>query len=536
MNKFTQEFYKLSEDGRRLKVESLVIDKKNGTATICFIGLPEYLDGLSESSREKVRQISERILETFLKVETTFKKAHADVEDLKTKILDFLNSEYPAVVIGIGPNDINVEIDPEKSLISIKIGLDEYMKEFAEKAALNGAIERFLERKFIEASRVEFFIDNNPRAEYKTASAAFSFVRRDETITVTDVERVYGKTILSYPKPIKTISGESDNAVLCGKIGHIDRRVSKAGNTFYTFELADKTGRIAAKIFPKKRNVDYNNKFDEMSGQADIREDKTFKPSSKKSATDVLDTLRDNEEIVACGSIRNDAYTKDVSFWINDINRCKIEYPESEDEVFNEAGEEYLTVTPQAYIKTVQQDFFSEEPSRPPFLLGKSFVVFDCETTGLDKYNDQIIELAAVKIENGILTETFSTFVNPGSKLPQKITELTGITDGDLKDAPKITEIFHDFYKFTKGCALVAHNIEFDIEFIRRAAKLTGFKIDNDTYDTMTIARKKFSVQNYKLGTLCEYFNIDLTGAHRAVNDAVATAELFIKLAEKNAL
>ncbi|MDR1939297.1 MAG: ribonuclease H-like domain-containing protein [Clostridiales bacterium] len=533
MNVFTQEFQKLSKDYARLKVESVVIDKKNSELTIGFIGLPEYIDSLDGAAREAVRADAEKTAETFFKVKAAFKKAYADEENIRAKIFDFLNSAYPSVVMSVEPEDVTVCVDRERALINVKIGFDEYMRGFASNVALDGAIARFLEGKFLEAARVEFFTDDRPRETYKIKDPAPAFIKRD-MIAVSDVERVYGKTILSYPKPIKSIADEADGVVLCGKIGRFDRRQSKStGNTYYTFELFDRTGRISAKLFPRRRGGAYDNKFGETSSDGDVRSAGGAKPASK--ATDAIDGLRDNEEIVVCGSVRRDSYTKDLVFIANDVNRCKIDYDSiKDDERFNDAGEEYLIVKPQPYVKEVQQDFL-ERPADafPVALTGKSFVVFDCETTGLDKANDQIIELAAVKIEDGIITQTFSTFVNPGVSLPPVITKLTGITDDDLKDAPKIRDIFHDFYKFIKGSALVAHNIEFDIEFINRAAKLTGFKVDNDIYDTMTIARKNYSIANYKLGTICEYFGINLTDAHRAVNDALATAEVFIKISEK---
>ncbi|MDR1905661.1 MAG: 3'-5' exonuclease, partial [Clostridiales bacterium] len=252
----------------------------------------------------------------------------------------------------------------------------------------------------------------------------------------------------------------------------------------------------------------------------------------KQSDLDAIDSLEDNEEIIACGAIRRDIYSKDLVFIVSDINRCKIDYSsiKDDDEDYNDAKEDYELIKPEEYIEEIQQDFFSTTEDVPEIFMNKDFVVFDCETTGLDRQSDKIIELAAVKIKSGIIREVFSTFVNPGEDISAEITKLTSITNGDLAGAPKIEDVFHDFYKFIKGCALVAHNIEFDMGFIRRAAEQTRYKIDNDIYDTMTTARKKVRSQNYKLGTLCELLKIELNGAHRAINDAIATAKLFLAL------
>ncbi|MDR3263242.1 MAG: ribonuclease H-like domain-containing protein [Clostridiales bacterium] len=535
MNKFTEEFYALSESYKRLKVECAVLDKKAACLDVSFIGVPEHIDALTETDKNKIKADVQGIIKTFFEVKVSFKKAYADSANITARIFDFLNTSYPSVMVNADPDDCLVDVDRASGIINVKMGFGEYMKSFAESVGLAEKICGFLDALFIESSSVEFFLSAKPQNEYKIKDTAPSFVKRD-MINVSDVEKVYGKTVLSYPKPIKNIVDESDTAVLCGKIGRLDKRISKtSGNPYYIFELSDTTGRISAKLFPRKKS-NYNNKFSEMSGEADI-DTRSGEDKTQKSGTEAIDSLTDNEEIVASGSVRRDVFSKDLVFIVNDINRCKIDYAsiqDSDDGIeYNEAGEEYITVSPSPYVSGEQQDFLAETAEAPTFLKGKTFVVFDCETTGLDRNNDKIIELAAVKIVDGNMTETFSTFVNPETKLPPEIIALTHITDDDLKTAPKISAIFHDFYKFTRGAALVAHNIEFDMDFVRRAAKQTGFRVNNDIYDTMTIARKNYNVHNYKLGTLCEFFKIDLTDAHRAVYDAIATAKLFIKMAVK---
>ena len=532
MSVFTERFNALNAGNSKLKVESAVIDKRTAELLLVFIGKPETIDSLLDTDRKRVEQDAEKAAKTFFKVKVTFKKAYADEADIISRIFDFLNTRYPSVMVSTRAEDCKVEIDREKETIAVKIGLDEYMRGFAASIALEDKIREFLSAQLVEECIVEL-VPGGGSANFKLRETAPIYIKRD-LIVVKDQKRVYGKTILSYPKPIKSVSDESDSAVLCGKIGRFDKRFSKtSGNPYYIFELADKTGSISAKIFPRLKGA-YNNKFGELSGEADIAD--ASKKAKRPDELSALDCLRDNEEVVASGKISRDAFTKDLVFIANDINRCTIDYSglnETDDAELREAEEDYIKIKPLPYAEEVQQNFFAEALDAPRFLLGKDFVIFDCETTGLDRSSDKIIELAAVRLSNGIITHTFSSLINPGIKIDRAITELTGITDGDLKDAPKIDEVFHDFYKFTRGASLVAHNIEFDMGFVRRAASDCRFKIDNDTYDTMTIARKHHTVHNYKLGTLCEYFGISLTDAHRAINDALATAKLFIKLAEK---
>ncbi len=163
--------------------------------------------------------------------------------------------------------------------------------------------------------------------------------------------------------------------------------------------------------------------------------------------------------------------------------------------------------------------------------LSSPFVVFDIETTGLDSKKDAITEIGAVKVENGVVTDRWSTFVNPCRPIPQNIVDLTGITDNMVKDAPKIGEILGDFFEFCKGCVLVAHNAAFDTGFIKENAKKYGFDYNFCSLDTLILARCMYpDLPNFKLDTLTKHLKVILENHHRAVNDAKATADAFVKM------
>ena len=158
-------------------------------------------------------------------------------------------------------------------------------------------------------------------------------------------------------------------------------------------------------------------------------------------------------------------------------------------------------------------------------------MVFDVETTGFEANKDEIIEIGACKIVNGRIDETFSTFVKPSKHIPREITELTGIDDEMVKDAPTINYVIPDFYKFCYGATLVAHKAQFDMSFIYFIANKLSYNFDNEVLDTLAMARTKLpGLKNYKLGTIVERLNILLDNAHRAIHDATATAKVFIKL------
>lgn len=160
-----------------------------------------------------------------------------------------------------------------------------------------------------------------------------------------------------------------------------------------------------------------------------------------------------------------------------------------------------------------------------------TYVVFDLETTGLSSQRDKIIEISAVKIQNHQVTEQFSTFVNPKQKLSYFTTSLTTITDEDLVGAPKIDEALPKFLEFAKGSILVAHNASFDIGHIY--ANMARLSIKEEIFpviDTLNIARYYYrnELKRYNLKAVAKLFKVKLETHHRAVDDALATANIFI--------
>ncbi len=177
---------------------------------------------------------------------------------------------------------------------------------------------------------------------------------------------------------------------------------------------------------------------------------------------------------------------------------------------------------------------FMQEETVCPYLKGKTFVCYDLETTGLHfEAGDKIIEIGAVKIEDGKITEKFVSFVNPERSIPEKASEVNHIYDKDVENAPKDFQVLQDFYKFTRNAILVGQNIiGFDNVFLVGQGKNCRFNFDNDSVDVLDLAHKYVhGVKNYKLGTIAEKLGVQLDNAHRAFYDTLATAEVFIKLA-----
>lgn len=157
-------------------------------------------------------------------------------------------------------------------------------------------------------------------------------------------------------------------------------------------------------------------------------------------------------------------------------------------------------------------------------------VALDLETTGLDVEHDSIIEIGAVRIRSGEIVDEFGMLVNPGFVIPAETTHITGIHQDDLRNAPLLTAVLPQISAFVGSAPVVAHNVAFDISFMRRFGVLKqNFPID--TYELASLLLPR--VPRYSLGSLAEYFGIDLENAHRALDDARATAILYWKLWKK---
>ena len=168
------------------------------------------------------------------------------------------------------------------------------------------------------------------------------------------------------------------------------------------------------------------------------------------------------------------------------------------------------------------------------FIRTLSFIALDIETTGLDPSKDEIIEIAAVRYQNGEKIDSFQSFVRPRHGIPKFIQYLTHIDPDELSTAPMIGTVLDKLLPYLTGSVIVGHNVGFDIGFIDHGLALTGeLPLPNDLWDTAELGRIYLPYTNdHTLGTMCRYFDIDLVNAHRANADAEATAELMIRLAK----
>lgn len=160
------------------------------------------------------------------------------------------------------------------------------------------------------------------------------------------------------------------------------------------------------------------------------------------------------------------------------------------------------------------------------------YTVIDLETTGLDVRNDDIIEIAALQIRNNKITKCFSKLIMIERQLSEDIIRLTGITPQMLNSGETADKVMSDYLDFIGESVLVSHNAEFDLGFINALCERMGrVPIHNKVFDTLKLSRRNIrGIENYRLATIASYFEIDITGAHRAATDARITMEIFEKL------
>ena len=162
------------------------------------------------------------------------------------------------------------------------------------------------------------------------------------------------------------------------------------------------------------------------------------------------------------------------------------------------------------------------------------YIIFDIETTGLDSSYDEVIEIGAIKVKNNKIVSKFNSLVKPKNEIDEYITELTGITNEMVKDAPTIEEILPDFMNYIGNDILIGHNVNFDINFIYDNLYRNKFDVlTNDFIDTMRISRKLLpELPHHRLIDLAKYFKIDSTNNHRSLKDCEITMNVYENLKE----
>ena len=367
----------------------------------------------------------------------------------------------------------------------------------------------------------------------------------------------YGRDFDEEAVTIDTIQGEVGEVVIRGQIIDTDMRELRNGEkTIVKIVITDLTDTIAAKIFVKNeqrdelmehlkkgnfikiKGVTTMDKFDHEIGLS-------FLAGMKKIpdfTTPRLDNSMEKRVELHCHTKMSDmdgvSDVKDI------IKRAKAwghkAIAITDHGAVQAFTDAYHSVSPEddfkviygveAYLVDDLKEIITNSKNQS---LDDSYVVFDLETTGFSPNTCKIIEIGAVKVENGVITERFSEFVNPQVPIPFKIEELTGIRDDMVMGAETIEEILPRFMEFCEGCVMIAHNAEFDMSFIRKNCMDLDIPCDHTVGDTVAMARILLpALHRFKLDTVAKALKISLENHHRAVDDAECTAHIFVKFIE----
>ena len=351
--------------------------------------------------------------------------------------------------------------------------------------------------------------------------------------------------------PISQIKGEFDNVIITGEVFNVEKKILKNNKTMITFIIGDDTDAIYCKRLINEKNGDSdmlsNGQYIKASGKVEYDQyKKDFMLNVQKSQELIKIVKKDlsPEKMVELHAHTTMSQMDGLTSVKELIKRIKgyghtaigiadhavvQAYPEIM-EVANKQGikpiygcEFYITEDTQEHIKVRKTAGFNDE-----------YVVFDIETTGFSNKNDAITEIGAVKIKNCEIVDTFSQLINPKRPIPEKIQKLTGITDELVADKPFIEEVLPNFLEFCSGSVLVAHNSDFDTGFIREKSFEQKLDYDFDAIDTLVLSRLIMTeLKNHKLNTIAKKLDIPLENHHRAVDDATATAHIFLKFIEK---
>ncbi|MBC2575868.1 PolC-type DNA polymerase III [Peptostreptococcus canis] len=371
-------------------------------------------------------------------------------------------------------------------------------------------------------------------------------------VNLEDPNLVYGKDIKAFHLDICDISENTGTVAIVGEVFKTDQIENRNGKISYHIYVTDNTAAICCKVKLNDQNKDkvinntkpnsyvrivgdvITNTYNEereitiTSIKLEKKREKIDVSSEKRVELHLHTQMSAMDSTVSIKKLFDRLQTwghKAVAITDHGVVQA---FPDA----MNAAKGKDIKVIygVEAYLVDDNQDIIQDANDKD---FNQRFVVFDIETTGLSTMNDKITEIGAVLIENGKITDNFSEFVNPEMDIPYKIQELTGITNEMVSDAKTIEDVLPRFMNFVKDSVLVAHNANFDTGFILENCKKLGMEYNNKKVDTITISRVILKhMRRVTLDRVAKEMNVTLRGHHRAVNDAIATAEIFVKFIE----
>ena len=496
-----------------LKLLSIVFDYNQKMCTITFL----YSYKMEEIPDQDKTEIDEYLnqlisLNSILKIK--FKKSFLDEKLVIEDVINFFKENKKGLIPYISPENISSSYKDQD--VEVNIAFNQDVLALIDEFELRSQLKEYLSKLYIANFTINLIENEDTLPEEIEAEDIIPTLTKARRYTVNVDKKLIGGDIIPRPEYIKDNTKPKVSVILSGLISNKNQKKftikkgKRAGEekSLYTFSLKDSSGSVDCVYF------------------------------CPKSHEKIMESLDNDTLILGVGDLKLGINGK-LTYYIRKISLAS-PYIEKVVENKTMSVEDIIknhkqTVFPDLLPRSTQSFLFDQKVVYNDFIMKNNIVVFDIETTGLDPETCEITEIGAVKIENGEVTERFSSFAKPKNPIPLEVQELTNITNDMVKDAPKIEDVIIDFYNWTRGCVISGYNIVgFDLKFIKKVTNKLGLPFDNTVIDAYIVAKQaNIHPSNYKLGTVVKTLGLTLTGAHRAFNDAYATAQVLMELNRK---
>ena len=475
-------------------------------------------------------------------------KTLLDSKGFDKALIKLVSEEFNLYISVNYTGTFEVEENSEEYKAAIQDAQEKINRENLQKAA------EFYQEEVETAEKREEKHAENTTVEIEVREGKFSTPQ----IIQSSIRPLYGRSIRGKMIPISSISGDSGRIVVWGDVFDIEKKVTKSGDkNIFTIDITDYTGSTTAKVFNSIKEsavIDNIKKGDTIVVQGDVEYDKyagelvvnarSIGTAQKVKVVDNAEKKRvelhmhtnmsQMDAVTSAGDLVNRAYQwghKAVAITDHGVAQAFPDAMKAADKINKDEEKIKIIYGVEAYF---MDDLVESVKGDADTGFDGTFICFDIETTGLSAARDKITEIGAVKVENGVITDTFSTFANPEMPIPQKITQLTGITDDMVKDAPSQSEAVGAFLEFAGDNVLVAHNAPFDTSFIAKACEDMGREYNYTSIDTVAISRAILTdIKNCKLDTVAKFLRLGDFNHHRATDDAEMLARIFINLCQR---
>lgn len=475
-------------------------------------------------------------------------KTLLDSKGFDKALIKLISEEFNLYISVNYTGTFEVEENSEEYKAAIQDAQEKINRENLQKAA------EFYQEEVETAKKREEKHAENTTVEIEVREGKFATPQ----IIQSSIRPLYGRSIRGKMIPISSISGDSGRIVVWGDVFDIEKKVTKSGDkNIFTIDITDYTGSTTAKVFNSIKEsavIDNIKKGDTIVVQGDVEYDKyagelvvnarSIGTAQKVKVVDNAEKKRvelhmhtnmsQMDAVTSAGDLVNRAYQwghKAVAITDHGVAQAFPDAMKAADKINKDEEKIKIIYGVEAYF---MDDLVESVKGDADTGFDGTFICFDIETTGLSAARDKITEIGAVKVENGVITDTFSTFANPEMPIPQKITQLTGITDDMVKDAPSQSEAVSAFLEFAGDNVLVAHNAPFDTSFIAKACEDMGREYNYTSIDTVAISRAILTdIKNCKLDTVAKFLRLGDFNHHRATDDAEMLARIFINLCQR---